>query len=31
LAFIAGMVVGGQILFGLRWALRSGRDRREPK
>jgi hypothetical protein len=30
-AFIAGMVVGGQILLGLRWAFRSGRDQREPK
>ena len=31
LAFIAGMLVGGQILLGLRWAFRSGRDRREPE
>ncbi len=30
-AFIAGMVVGGQILLGLRWAFRSDRGRREPE
>ena len=29
-AFIAGMLVGGQILLGLRWAFRSDRGRREP-
>jgi len=31
LAFIAGMLVAGQILLGLRWVFRSGRDRREPQ